>query len=87
VYEQNKLVTLTTAAKSQGCDAHLCFLKTSLGQTQSKKKILTTDVQLFKENTKSVSLSNCFHLSDLQDGLTRLFTECLDQYRLSFVAE
>lgn len=37
------------------------FLKTSLDQTQSKKKILTTDTQLFKENTKSLSLSNCCH--------------------------
>lgn len=37
------------------------FLKISLGQTQSKKKILTTDTQLFKENTKSLSLSNCCH--------------------------
>lgn len=37
------------------------FLKTSLGQTQSKKKILTADTQLFKENTKSLSLSNCCH--------------------------
>lgn len=35
------------------------FLQASLGQTRSQNKILTTDTQLFKENTKGLSLSNC----------------------------
>ncbi len=31
VFKQNKLVTQTTAAKSWGCDAHLCILKNLFG--------------------------------------------------------
>ncbi len=62
------------------------FLKTSLGQTQSQKKILTTDTIVYKKHGESVvvQLLSCFHLSDLQDGATRLFAKCSDQYWLIF---
>ncbi len=62
VYKQNKLVTPTTAAKSWGCDAHLCILKNLFGSKPvTEENIDHWHWQLFKESTESLSSSNCCH--------------------------
>ncbi len=55
-------LSLRQRQQNPGALMHIfVFLKTSLGQTQSQKKILTSDTELFKESTESLSSSNCCH--------------------------